>query len=608
MKFLIFLSLILVNASVTAEDLTGTKVGFLADIHLHDIHAKIENISKHKLPQNTLLQASSLQKKNPILMRSMNAQLSSTRLFNENYFVLRTALDDLVKKDVKLVALPGDLTDDGQPINVKAISKILDEYTQKHNMRFFAITGNHDPVRPNTIEGGKSNFLSVEGAEIAIHSLNHQKCNTLNRAKSQHCSNALLQWGYKEIMNTMGHHGFYPQPQDIYYETPFTHTNVNPEEGAKNNHPQNEPFENRQLTWCDPNNANNCVNMPDASYLVEPIEGLWLLAIDANVYTPLYSANQPTTYKGSSNAGYNQMLIYKKPVLAWIKGVAKRAKQLNKKLIAFSHYPATDFYDNTASDIAKLFGKNKLQLKRMPTPETESILAEMGLTLHFAGHMHINDTGVIKRKNNTPFYNIQIPSLAAYRPAYKLLTFDSENNVQVDTITLDKVKNFDTLFPFYETEWQYRNLHKLPNWNKDILLSKNYLEFTDHHLQQVVLQRFFIKDWPQDLVRYIQSNTLESLLNPMLTKQKINNSIAKNDKKLLLKNGEEIAFDFYRIRNADSISKLTMSESFYLSLDTKKLTHGCSKNNNAKCKLGHLVNIMQKMLRGDKSDSLRTVL
>jgi hypothetical protein len=289
----------LINFPAISKDLTGLQVGFLADIHLHDIHANIENIRKGTLPEaNT-----------PLLMRSMKAQLSSTRLFNESYFVLKTALDDLAEKNVKLVALPGDLTDDGQPINVKAISKILDEYTQKYGMRFFAITANNDPVRPNAIAGGKSDFLSANGSEIAVHSLNHKKCDTLDVANNQHCSNALLQWGYKEIMNNMGQHGFYPQPQDIYYETPFTPKNTRQEKNTRNIQTQNESFESRQLVWCDPDNKDRCVNMPDASYLVEPIEGLWLLAIDANVYTPQYSTNKPTTYNGASNADYNQMLM-----------------------------------------------------------------------------------------------------------------------------------------------------------------------------------------------------------------------------------------------------------------------------------------------------------
>ena len=600
MKFLISLVFILTSLPALSKDLTGLQVGFLADIHLHDIHGKIENIKKGTLPEADT----------PLLMRSMKAQLSSTRLFNESYFVLQTALDDLANKNVKLVALPGDLTDDGQPINVKAINTLLNSYTKKYGMRFFAITGNHDPVRPNTVEGGKSNFLAADGSEIAIHSLGHSKCNTLEKSKKQHCSNALLQWGYKEIMSNMDKHGFYPQQQDIYYETPFT--DITPKGKATQ---QTESFESRQLTWCDPNNANNCIKIPDASYLVEPVEGLWLLAIDANVYTPIFGDDNSnkTTFKSSSNAGYNQMLVYKKPVLKWIKDVAKRAKLHNKKLIAFSHFPATDFYDNTAEDIAELFGKNKLQLKRMPTKNTENILANLGITLHFAGHMHINDTGIVKRADNTSFYNIQIPSLAAYRPAYKLLTFNAKNTVKVTTVTLDKVKRFNSLFPFYEKEWQYRQHHKLPNWNKEILLSKNYLEFTDQHLQQIVQQRFFIREWPKDLVNYLQSNNLYSLLKPMLDSNIKQNSHTNTHDDLLNiigeeLAGEELAFDFYRIRSADSISKLTMSDEFYLSLKPENLTQACTTSDNVKCKLGRLVNIMQKMLNGEKSDSLNTAL
>jgi len=58
------------------------------------------------------------------------------------------ALDELVKKDIKLVVLPGDFTDDGQPMNVRKLRQILDEYVKCHQMRFFISTGNHDPVSP----------------------------------------------------------------------------------------------------------------------------------------------------------------------------------------------------------------------------------------------------------------------------------------------------------------------------------------------------------------------------------------------------------------------------------------------------------------------------
>ena len=46
-------------------------------------------------------------------------------LFNENYFVLKAVLDDIAQRGIKLVAFPGDYTDDGQPLNIEGLAKIL---------------------------------------------------------------------------------------------------------------------------------------------------------------------------------------------------------------------------------------------------------------------------------------------------------------------------------------------------------------------------------------------------------------------------------------------------------------------------------------------------
>lgn len=54
----------------------------------------------------------------------MYAELISPRLFNENYFAFRAALDDAYGKGIRLVALPGDYSDDAQPANINGISTI----------------------------------------------------------------------------------------------------------------------------------------------------------------------------------------------------------------------------------------------------------------------------------------------------------------------------------------------------------------------------------------------------------------------------------------------------------------------------------------------------
>ena len=95
---------------------SAQKIAFISDAH-------IQNIEDY-----------------PELIRSMEAQVQSTRLFNENYFALLAALDDVAQRNISLVVLPGDLTDNGQFINQEKINQILTDYTKRYGMKFFVTT------------------------------------------------------------------------------------------------------------------------------------------------------------------------------------------------------------------------------------------------------------------------------------------------------------------------------------------------------------------------------------------------------------------------------------------------------------------------------------
>lgn len=136
------------------------EVAFLSDIHLQDVYAELHSPDfKGIFHPKTGKHAT---------IRSMKSQLNSTRLFNENYFAFIQALEDLKNKGIQLVVLPGDFTDDGQPMNVLALQRILDNYAGKYGMRFFLTTGNHDPVKPFGGIGGKKDFLAADGSEQAV--------------------------------------------------------------------------------------------------------------------------------------------------------------------------------------------------------------------------------------------------------------------------------------------------------------------------------------------------------------------------------------------------------------------------------------------------------
>ncbi|MBB4804525.1 3',5'-cyclic AMP phosphodiesterase CpdA [Flavobacterium nitrogenifigens] len=521
------------------------QIAFIADVHLQDIFAKFEDNDYKGIENPKTGEYANI--------RTMNAQLHSTRIFNENYFAFLEALNDIVKRNIKQVVLPGDFSDDGQPVHVRGLKKILNEYSKKYGLSFYVTTGNHDVVRPFSQDAAKTDFLGKGGKEQIISSSK----NNLNKVKSDLepiITTDIKNWGYKETINEMRDFGFFPKKTDLYWETPFsnyTYEQYNFEKAQKES-----DLEKRTYVI-----KNTNLYLPDASYLVEPVKGIWLLAIDANAYVPNEKLsgepNNPHDFSGA-NTGYNNVLIYKSHLINWVKKVSAEAKQKGKILIAFSHYPMVEFNDDASPELKQLFGANKMQLQRVPDEEVAQQFADAGIQIHFGGHMHINDTGVRTTAKGNTLFNIQTPSLAAYMPAYKILTIHSNSEFEVETIVIGKVDKFDSLFPFYEEEYAYLQSIKDDHiWNKEILNAKNYKEFTNWHLKELVRLRFLPEDFPADLLKSIEKISGKDLLELNKNTSEINKDLKANS--LTLSDfeswtGFDMIFDFYRLKSADELA------------------------------------------------------
>lgn len=521
------------------------KIAFIADAHLQDIFAKFEDSNYQGI-------------QNPVTgeyanIRTMNAQLHSTRIFNENYFAFLEALNDIVKRDIKQVVLPGDFSDDGQPVHVRGLRKILNEYSQKYGISFYVTTGNHDVVRPFSQDAVKTDFLGKDGKEQIISS----SSNNFKTSKSDLVpiiTADIQNWGYKETIQEMRDFGFFPKKTDLYWETPFsnyTYQEYNFEEAQKES-----ALEKRTYTI-----KNTNLFLPDASYLVEPIQGIWLLAIDANAYVPNEKlsgkTDNPHDFSGA-NTGYNNVLIYKGHLLKWVKKVAEQAKAKGKILIAFSHYPMVEFNDNASSELKQLFGADKMQLQRVPNEDVAQQFADAGIQVHFGGHMHINDTGVRTTAKGNTLFNIQTPSLAAYMPAYKILTIDSDSELEVETVVIGKVHKFNSLFPFYEEEYAHlKEIKSKEVWDKEILKAKDYEEFTNWHLKELVRLRFLPEDFPAEFLKSIVNLSGRDLLGKNKNREEVAKDLKENS--LTLSdfeswNGFDMIFDFYRLKSADELA------------------------------------------------------
>lgn len=512
------------------------QIAFMADVHLQDIYGEFQDSDYRGV-------------KNPetgkyTIARTMKSQLQSTRIFNENYFAFIAALDDVVQRGVKYVVLPGDFSDDGQLLNIRGLKRILNKYSKKHDINFIVTTGNHDPVKPFYQDAGKKDFLGVEGKPQPVFSKADMYVSKESLELPVVITKDIAKLGYDKILKELNDFGFFPKETDVYWETPFTsysYTDYSFKEALNQSYLSERNYEIPPYKTL----------MPDVSYLVEPSEDLWFLAIDANVYTPKENSKSdglnPSNYN-SASVGYNNVLTHKKHLISWVASVAKRAEQLGKTLITFSHYPMVDFNDDASREMSLLFGKDKIQLHRLPNEDVAIAFAEAGVKIHFGGHMHINDTGVRTFEQGNALFNIQIPSLAAYIPAYKLLSIHSNSIFEVETVVIDSVPGFNDLFPLYESEYQHLQKVKDPKlWNKEILKSKTYKEFTQWHLKELVRLRFLPNEWPYEFKEFMLKSTGEEILR-YATAEEMNHPEFKQW------TGFDMIFDFYRLRSADELA------------------------------------------------------
>ncbi len=548
--FISLLFLLISCKSVQQPDFKNTRIAFIADVHLNDIFGTFQDNDYKGIPNPVTGEYANI--------RTMGSQLHSTRIFNENYFAFIAALDDISKRGIKIVALPGDFSDDGQPVHLRGLKHILETYSTKFGMSFFVTTGNHDVVKPFAQDATKTDFLGQDGKEQVISSLKTNQVAKEGELKPI-ITEDIKNSGYKEMTSIMGPFGFFPKQSDLYWETPFSDYDY--EEYSFDKALQQSNLSKRIYAL-----KNTNLSLPDVSYLVEPVKGIWLLAIDANAYVPNEKlSGLPENPKDFSNAsiGYNNVLLYKKLLIDWVKKVTETAKQKGKILIAFSHYPMVDFNDDASPELKSLLGENKMQLQRVPNEEVAQVFADAGIQIHFGGHMHINDTGVRTTTKGNTLFNIQTPSLAAYMPGYKILTIHSASEVEVETVVVDSVQKFNSLFPFYEQEYAHlKNTNNSKIWNKAILETKTYKEFTEWHLKELVRLRFLPDDWPVEFSKSVLKSSGEDLL----FRDKEKETIEGIKRKLVSQglaiqdfqkwNGFDMVFDFYRLRNADELAFL----------------------------------------------------
>ena len=409
-------------------------------------------------------------------VRSFGDTAASTRVFNESLPAFRAALDRTVAEGARVVLLVGDLTDDGQAPNITAALALIAEYRARHGLRVLATPGNHDLYALQGRPQDKT-FLAGDGRPVLLRSADCPEAATLGTA---------------EALARMQGLGYRPEPGDLHWECPF---GPDPDWTA------------RAYDVISPDGGTRC-RMIDASYLVEPVPGLWVLSIDSNVCVPRDGAvdlSDPASFHDPTDGGWPAVLRHRAHLLPWMRDVAARAVQGGKHLVAFSHYPVLDVLGGTGEDELQVFGPTGLA-RRTPPPEVARAFAATGVRLHFSGHLHVNDTALFRDAAGQGMFNVAVPSPVGFCPAMKIVDLDGPQ-VGIRSPLLADVPGHDRAFAAYRAE--AAQLARPPS---PACFAPDHGSFLDRHLIELVHSRYVPREWPQDMVDFLDRGRMADLV------------------------------------------------------------------------------------------------
>lgn len=449
-------------------------VAVIADAHFHDVEGDYDfpgvTVNGRRLTARTWADTS-----------------TSTRVFNESFAALPAALDRIVAMGIRHVVLLGDYTDDGQRATVASLARLLAGYRDRHGLSFYATPGNHDVYGPL----GKhqdTRYIDAAGGTRLVTS-------DPEKAAADGGSPVLTEKMYCDGVPAgllaMREFGYFRQPGYLHWETPFGASDALADRA-------------HDLRSADGGTVRRLV---DASYLVEPEEGLWLLMIDANVFEPRDGDRDISSKKAfhdSSDAGWNALLRVKPYLIDWIADVATRAGRQGKRLLAFSHYPVLDPFEDDSGSERTLFGSTNVA-KRTPEPLVAERLVQAGIGLHFSGHLHV-EARTRRTVGRGSLVNVAVPSLVAFPAGFVVARTAEGADPTVESVSLGARPLDPDLLSLYRAEEARAGLPPDP-----AIDAPDYGTFLYRHMRPLTERRFLRKEWPAELSARVPEMTLHDL-------------------------------------------------------------------------------------------------
>jgi len=194
-----------------------------------------------------------------------------------------------------------------------------------------------------------------------------------------------------------------------------------------------EDFGYSEALYTDPNSL---------SYVVEPVEGIWILSMDVCKY------DQNITHPEVSGA-------FSEETLQWVKEKLQEAETQGKLVLGMQHHGLTEHYMGQSAFFPEYVIDN------YQTVSAE--LADAGLKVVFTGHYHANDIATVQSSGGL-LYDIETGSTVTYPCPYRVIYLTEDNQLQVKTRKIERIDYNIPMgeeFPVYAKDFVYNGIHDL---------------------------------------------------------------------------------------------------------------------------------------------------
>jgi len=174
------------------------------------------------------------------------------------------------------------------------------------------------------------------------------------------------------------------------------------------------------------------------SYVAEPVEGIWLLGMDACLYKNNPEKGHPITDGAFSDA-----------TLQWIEKQLDLAKAKNKQVIGFMHHGILEHYKKQN----KFYGEYIVDDYK----KVSKLFASKGMKLVFTGHYHAQD--VVKKDygKDGEIYDIETGSLVTYPCPVRFVEL-SDNQVKINSERIKKIETYPEGFSEYSKDYVWSGI------------------------------------------------------------------------------------------------------------------------------------------------------